>query len=576
MISRSRRKHRTTAPTWGWARRLSLACCLVGCPSFAAHAQFPQPQVGGVSTGSDSSAWSTPSTASGHSTQHASLRPVPKERTRLAASENAQVEPRRDGWNLTWRTSPNLQNREPESPPATTPRDREPTATIGGTGPSLSTLAPQATRVASPIANPLREVRSDSLQTSARSPEHPGATARSVARVNYFEDPFAETTNEPPQRSGVATDIATAHGGSPTGGPSFGQLIRASAQSVESLPAPAETHPTQSNEASNEWFNDGSADWETTLISPQPIPQDRDGSVESLFLPPPSVLPPPSLDATLADDPQTSPSDMPGRREGELNARQDEPQLIPRSPFQREDAGALRFLDEPTIAGLSCDDFRQKIRERTILQVSLDISPPFRPDILDQAEYERAKAEFEDRQPIRTWRTADGRELGTGRLRDLAYEKAVIETAYGSVEELPVNRLSEADLAFISENWGVPTECLIEQVEYTPRNWNPTTVTWMASNLYHYPLYFEEVNLERYGHTAGPILQPVVSSAHFFANIAVLPYKMGIHAPNECQYALGYYRPGNCAPWILPPVPLSLRGGLTQAASMTGAILLIP
>ena len=101
-------------------------------------------------------------------------------------------------------------------------------------------------------------------------------------------------------------------------------------------------------------------------------------------------------------------------------------------------------------------------------------------------------------------------------------------------------------------------------------------MTWKASNLCHKPLYFEEVNLERYGHTAGPILQPIVSSAHFFANIAVLPYKKGIHPPNECQYALGYYRPGNCAPWIVPPVPLSLRGAARQAAVMTAGFWLIP
>ena len=63
---------------------------------------------------------------------------------------------------------------------------------------------------------------------------------------------------------------------------------------------------------------------------------------------------------------------------------------------------------------------------------------------------------------------------------------------------------------------------------------------------------------------------------HFFANIAVLPYKMGVHCPSECEYALGYYRPGNCAPWIKPPVPISARGAIAQAATMTGMFWLIP
>ena len=74
------------------------------------------------------------------------------------------------------------------------------------------------------------------------------------------------------------------------------------------------------------------------------------------------------------------------------------------------------------------------------------------------------------------------------------------------------------------------------------------------------------MQLERYGHTRGPIVQPMVSGAHFFVNVALLPYKMGINPPNECQYPLGYYRPGSCAPWMLQPFPLSGRGAATAAS----------
>jgi hypothetical protein len=122
----------------------------------------------------------------------------------------------------------------------------------------------------------------------------------------------------------------------------------------------------------------------------------------------------------------------------------------------------------------------------------------------------------------------------------------------------------------------LPKECLIEQIAATPRQWTPMTMTWKASNLCHTPLYFEDVNLERYGHTRGPLLEPFAQSAHFFGNILVLPYKMGVHSPRECQFALGYYRPGNCAPWIKPPVPISARGAIAQAATMTGLFWLIP
>ena len=224
----------------------------------------------------------------------------------------------------------------------------------------------------------------------------------------------------------------------------------------------------------------------------------------------------------------------------------------------------------------SCEDFRKRIASQTIDQVSLDISPPYRPDEMDEKRYQILKEDFDEKQAIRTWHDRNGNAIVTGRLNDLAYEKAVIETNDGSQDALPINQLSEGDIAYIADNWGLPKECLIEQVTYTPRQWTPSTMTWKASNLCHHPLYFEDVNLERYGHTRGPILEPVVQSAHFFANIAVLPYKMGVHGPSECQYALGYYRPGNCAPWIKPPMPISARGAIAQAATMTGMFWLIP
>lgn len=225
---------------------------------------------------------------------------------------------------------------------------------------------------------------------------------------------------------------------------------------------------------------------------------------------------------------------------------------------------------------LSCDDFRSRIAEETIDKLTLDISPPFRPDIFDPKKYAREREKFDSRQSSRQWYSVDGRPLGTGRLVDLKYEQVVIESEYGAQETIQIGDLSEGDLGFLSENWGLPRECRVEQVAFTPRNWTPATITWKASNLCHKPKYFEEVNLERYGHTAGPVLQPIVSSAHFFANIAVLPYKMGVHSPDECQYALGYYRPGNCAPWIVPPVPISAKGALAQGAAMSGLFWLIP
>jgi hypothetical protein len=122
-----------------------------------------------------------------------------------------------------------------------------------------------------------------------------------------------------------------------------------------------------------------------------------------------------------------------------------------------------------------------------------------------------------------------------------------------------------------------PFECSIDDgTWHSGRCWNETTYMWKASALCHKPLYFENESLERYGHSWGPCLDPLVSGAHFFCTLPVLPYCMGVTPPNECMYALGHYRPGNCAPYMISPVPLSCRGAAFQAGAVVGAAAILP
>lgn len=122
----------------------------------------------------------------------------------------------------------------------------------------------------------------------------------------------------------------------------------------------------------------------------------------------------------------------------------------------------------------------------------------------------------------------------------------------------------------------LPKECPLGNDIFKPRHFAPITYTWTASGLCHKPLYFEDVQLERYGHMAGPWLQPFASGAHFFLTVPILPYKMGLELPNECMYTLGYYRPGSCAPYLFDPIPLSLRGALFEAGAWVGGVFCFP
>ena len=178
--------------------------------------------------------------------------------------------------------------------------------------------------------------------------------------------------------------------------------------------------------------------------------------------------------------------------------------------------------------------------------------------------------------PIRPWLSYDGQLVAEGKLVDLRLGSVFIERADGTQTSYLLHKLSDADKVYVSEKWGLPITCSIDDRSFPRRDFVDTTMTWKASGACHKPLYFEDVQLERYGHEWGPLAQPVISTAHFFGDVIVLPYKMGIHPMNECQHSLGHYRPGSCAPWTIGPVPISLRGALLQAKVITGAALVLP
>jgi hypothetical protein len=223
-----------------------------------------------------------------------------------------------------------------------------------------------------------------------------------------------------------------------------------------------------------------------------------------------------------------------------------------------------------------CRAFREQLISDSIRNISLDITPRFMPDLtLEEDEVTR-----QDRLrglESRSWRNRRGELVATGRMTNLSSGRVIITDDAGTeVARLPWSELGDDEICYINAFWRLPVECTLGGRETVARNWIHQTYQWQASALCHKPLYFEEVQLERYGHTTGPFTQPFVSGAHFFFNIAVLPYHMGYQPPHECQYALGYYRPGSCAPWMIPPVPLSLRGAAAQTGAVLGGVYLIP
>jgi hypothetical protein len=215
-----------------------------------------------------------------------------------------------------------------------------------------------------------------------------------------------------------------------------------------------------------------------------------------------------------------------------------------------------------------CEKAAQRLRPTPLADISLDIAPTFKPNLDEKP----AKLQAE----VRAWTDRHGKVIVSGQLADYTFSKIEIKLADGTITKIPMTDLSVDDACYVADTWGFPKQCRIGLDAYHLRAWEPITFTWKASALTQKPLYFEDVQLERYGHTMGPWLQPARSGAHFFLNIAVLPYRMGIHPWNECQYSLGYYRPGSRAPRQLPAFPLNKKAALWQAGAMIGGVYLIP
>jgi len=111
---------------------------------------------------------------------------------------------------------------------------------------------------------------------------------------------------------------------------------------------------------------------------------------------------------------------------------------------------------------------------------------------------------------------------------------------------------------------------------YEPRAFPDTMYAWEPSNFYHYPLYFEDAVLERYGHTYHPVVQPAVSVAKFGAQLVMLPYQMTLD-PIDCpKYSLGWYRPGDCAPKLRYQPPLNAKAAVVEAGVVSGLFFIIP
>ena len=165
----------------------------------------------------------------------------------------------------------------------------------------------------------------------------------------------------------------------------------------------------------------------------------------------------------------------------------------------------------------------------------------------------------------------------------------VVESAYQKVDSDPRNLKSIRDIQPFADYqpgthieqdldpaFVAPAEVELGDVSDGGRNYEAILYQWQASNLHHNPLYFQDAGLERYGHVHHELVQPFVSVGKFGMQLIGLPYQMTIDPVCRKQYALGYYRPGECAPKQTHQIPWNSTAALNQAAVVTGLTFAIP
>ena len=143
------------------------------------------------------------------------------------------------------------------------------------------------------------------------------------------------------------------------------------------------------------------------------------------------------------------------------------------------------------------------------------------------------------------------------------------------VTQSPFTSLSQISLARTDSNGAIPP-LTVDPAVIAPspvRPVQPMCVQWQAAALCHRPLSFEDVSLERYGHTKQPELaESLLAGSRYFGRLAILPYKMGVDCPHDCEYAAGFARPGNCARPVKEHLPASAKGLLFESLAVSGIV----
>jgi hypothetical protein len=163
--------------------------------------------------------------------------------------------------------------------------------------------------------------------------------------------------------------------------------------------------------------------------------------------------------------------------------------------------------------------------------------------------------------------------------------KSATNTEAPKIGEIPVNNEASLQQTIINE---VAESKQSDIFRRFPENYDPLTKAAYAPRAYqpslesvepyyvrYDRLYFEDRNSERYGWDLG-MMQPLVSTAKFYLDLAMFPYNFGTRPCQRFEAGAGYCLPGDPVPYLIYPVELSVTGGLLEAGTIVGLAAIFP
>ncbi len=122
-----------------------------------------------------------------------------------------------------------------------------------------------------------------------------------------------------------------------------------------------------------------------------------------------------------------------------------------------------------------------------------------------------------------------------------------------------------------------PESPILSRDRYLGRGnvWPQRQLTVEPNFVYYHQLYFEDKNTERYGWELG-VLQPVVSAAEFFFDLASLPMKIGNNICDDTETGAGYCLPGDPVPFLLYPPQITVPGTVAELGVIVVLMALFP